>query len=123
MSLQPAYAPPVQTFSTAAFDTGRKWHDGKTIWRKILLASGNQGTGVKSYAHGITSVDRFIQVTGFLTRDDATKQQIPINYGQTGAALWGQADNTNVVIVIDAIYTGAGNQLGDLEVILEYTLT
>lgn len=122
MSLQPAYAPPVQTYSSTPFDTGRKWHDGKTIWRKMVLAAGAQAPGTKTYAHGIASIDRVTSLTGFLTRDDAGVSQTPINYPQTGALLWALVDNTNVVVVIDAAYTGAGSTLSDLEVVIEYTI-
>lgn len=125
--LNPAYGDTADTlafdsYSTTARDTGRKWHDGKAIWRKVILAAGAQAPGTKTYAHGIASIDNVVSLTGFLTRDDAGVSRTPINYPQTGALLWALADNTNITVIIDAAYTGAGSTLSDLEVVIEYTI-
>jgi hypothetical protein len=109
-------------YSTTAEKTGRRWHNGKEIWRKVFLAAGAHAAGVSSIAHNIPAIDRVVSFTGFLSRDDALHQQIPINYGQIGAEVFGQMDDTNVVFSISAAYTGAGNILSDLEVVIEYTI-
>ena len=109
-------------FSTTAHKTGRKWHNGKDIWRKVVLRAGAAAPGVISVAHGIASIDRVVGYWGFLKRDDVNNQQIPINYGQLAAEVYGQMDDTNVVFSVSAAYTGAGNTLSDLEVIIEYTI-
>jgi hypothetical protein len=125
--LNPAYGDTADTlafdsYSTTARDTGRKWIDGKTIWRKVVVAAGDQAPGVISFAHGIPSIDRVVHFHGSLIRDDVTHQQIPLNYPQTDAEIFGQMDDTNVVFSVHAAYTGAGNTLSDLQVVIEYTI-
>ena len=102
--------------------TGRKWHDGKEIWRVMVLTAGAVASGLTNHAHGIASIDRVVKFWGHLKRDDVDNGNYPIDYGQLGAEVISNVDDTNLVIAMNAVYTGAGNTLSDLEAVIEYTI-
>lgn len=103
-------------------DTGRKWIDGKAILRKVITTAGAIATGVTTHAHSITTIDRIITLTGFLERDDGAGSHVPINYTQVGAEVASLVDDTNVTLVLNAVYTGAGNILSNPQFVIEYTV-
>ena len=47
-------------FSTTEIDTGQKWVDGKTIYRKVINFGALPNGVSKSMAHGITNLDFII---------------------------------------------------------------
>lgn len=52
-------------YSTAEVDTGRKWIDGKTIYKKTINFGVLPNNTVKSVAHGITGITYVIDAKGF----------------------------------------------------------
>lgn len=126
--LNPAYGDTAGTlafdsYSTAARDTGRKWIDGKAIWRKVITASGNIATGYTNYAHNITSEDRIISLHGICLRDDAANQQILLTTASISETIGINTffDETYITIEVGSAWTGAGSTLSDPIFVLEYT--
>ena len=52
-------------YSTAEVDTGRKWIDGKTIYKKTINFGALPNNTSKSVAHGITGITYVIDAKGF----------------------------------------------------------
>ena len=52
-------------YSTTEVDTGVKWIDGKTIYRKVIPFGKMPNAALKSVAHGITGIDKVIDQWGF----------------------------------------------------------
>ena len=52
-------------YSTAEVDTGRKWIDGKTIYKKTINFGALPNNTTKSVAHGITGITYVIGAKGF----------------------------------------------------------
>ena len=128
--LDPAYGDTSETlafdsYTSAERNTGRKWIDGKAIYRKVISASGDMATGVTNYAHGITGLDRLINFSGHCLRDDANTQQTPLPYPSDTSTviIITIVDDTNVANGVGTFWTGAGNTLSDPIFILEYTKT
>lgn len=128
--LNPAYGDTAETlafdsYSSAERDTGRKWTNGDTIYRKVITSSGAMSTGVTNYPHSITGLKRLLFFEGHATRDDASVQQTPLPYPSTSATIANLpiVDNTNIAVNIGTFWTGAGNTLSDPIFILEYTKT
>jgi len=110
-------------YSTTTQDTGRKWIDGKTIWRKVVSSVGAVTAGsTQTFAHSIASIDRVVGFEGHMTRDDASSSHYPINYAQLGAEISATVNDTNLSIFLNSAYTGAGNVLSDPQFIIDYTI-
>jgi hypothetical protein len=112
-------------YSTTEHKTGRKWIDGKDVYRKVITASGNMSTGLTNYAHSITGLDRMIEVSGHALRDDAKTQQVPIPYPNDSATtlIIIVPDDTNIAVNVGSFWTGAGNTLSEPRFVVEYTKT
>jgi hypothetical protein len=46
----------VDVYSTSEVDTGKKWTDGRAIYRKVLIGNVTLGVGTNNIAHGIASI-------------------------------------------------------------------
>ena len=98
-------------YSTSEIDTGKKWIDGKTIYRKVFTntrASVNNVSSADVVIQLGTGIDDIIEVSGFVK--DATGNKIPLGarsnsiggYGYndyltllpTGELQWRHKDNT-----------------------------
>lgn len=102
--------------STVEVDTGQKWLDGKTIYRKVIDIGALPNATTKNVAHSIVTLDSVVRVSGVAV--NATPARIPLPYvTQTlNQGISVGVDNTNVTLVtgIDySAYTG--------KVVLEYT--
>lgn len=109
-------------YNTTEEWTGRLWHDGKKIYRRVLRITGSLSTGDNTLAHGVTP-DDVVSCTGWCHRDDAGSQQLPINFAAASAssAIATKTDDTNVIVNVGTGYSGAGNTLSNLSVVFEYT--
>ena len=112
-------------YSETEHNTGRRWIDGKIIYRKVITASGNIATGYTAYAHNITGLDRMIEVSGFCLSDDVDSKQIslPYPYLDATALILLIPDDTNIGISVGAYWTGAGTTLSEPRIVIEYTKT
>ena len=46
----------VDVYSTSEVDTGKKWTDGRAIYRKVLIGTANLAVGTNNIAHGISGI-------------------------------------------------------------------
>lgn len=119
---------PLVNYSTSEVDTGVKWIDGKTIYRKVFTFNKNQyslDSGNNWYAKTIThnlNISTYTNVIAFTKRTNNTQTIIPNgNYG-SGLSSWSttlgdlNTNNLNVRIGTDE-YSMNSSTI----VIIEYT--
>ena len=73
------------TYSTSEVDTGKKWIDGKTIYRKVVATGALPNNTTKTVAHGITSLAGITQLYGVAYRSD-TKTTATLPYAHPSAS-------------------------------------
>lgn len=105
------------SYSTEEHPTGKKWIDGKPIYRKVVNFGALPNTTTKSVAYNITNKDKFISIEGIAT-DGTNTMPIPRPSSSTNNILDVYCDTVNVV----AKCTG---NLSDYSayITLEYTKT
>lgn len=119
---------PEPVYSTSEVDTKREWVDGKTIFRKVIndVGSGTYSTGTNTIAHGLdmaSVVDKVVSLSGMVQRD-ANNEDLPLPYPSPTAVTWNiglSIRNTNLHLDLGTSWTGAGNQLSDAQIVIEYT--
>lgn len=105
------------SYSTSEINTGKKWIDGKPIYRKVIdLGTLYVGTGEVEQAHNITNLDRFTKLYSYAIASNGETLTLPWIDGNTIIRLY--ATSTKVGI-------GSVNLSGtwNATVILEYTKT
>lgn len=106
------------SYFTNEIDTGMKWIDGKTIYRKVIETTTALSAGSTTISHGITN---FGQVTNWRLTNDRN-QTFPRVETDTTNNNWtgiSGVDNTNVYIrVIGTTWTSR-----KWIIIIEYTKT
>lgn len=53
----------IGTYSTEETDTGKKWINGKPIYRKVISINNNI-TNLRTYPHNITNIENVIKIEG-----------------------------------------------------------
>ena len=102
-------------YSTSEVNTGKKWIDGKDIYRKVIDTGSITSAGTKNVAHNITNLDKIISFSGYSLRNNDNLFR-PMFYTESQAQLQVYADTTNV-----RIYTSWNPAVDESYVILEYT--
>lgn len=76
--------PIILDYSTSEVNTGIKWIDGKTIYKKTV-ASGNlpSAGGQLLIPHGITNIDKVIKIEGTYNDSNVNQATFPINSPST----------------------------------------
>lgn len=103
-------------YSTTAIDTGKKWIDGKPVYRKVInfnLSASEQDIWSTNIDIGDT-IDTFVYVSTFIDIDGTKSSQFLVN----GVTTNKQVENQNT-ITITAYDKSYSNQQG--YAILEYT--
>lgn len=108
------------SYSTSEINTGKKWIDGKPIYRKVIEIGVLPNATSKSVAHGISNLGRVVQLYGTFINSPNKWATIP--WVSTVAA------GNNVFCEVDAsdvrVTTGVDRSTDtDCYVILEYTKT
>lgn len=105
--LKQASLTPVANLSTSEQDTGRKWIDGRPIYKKTIALPPPAGTGVQSFAHGITGLDLVLDGFGYVVLADASHIPLPrISTDPTTLALYFYNwDATNLSLYVGTSYT------------------
>ena len=105
-----------EAYSTSETDTGKKWIDGKIIYRKVINFGSLTNTSEKSVAHNITGITQVISLTAIATNSGTNYR--PLNYvrGGTTAIDALRSDATNVIINSTVDYSAY-----TAYVIMEYT--
>lgn len=86
-----------QNFSTSEHDTGVKWIDGKTIYRKTVDFGTLPNNSTKNVAHGVVGMTNLLEAYGMVRSGGF---YIPISYVAAAAAsnIGLYFDNTNIII-------------------------
>ena len=101
--------PAIGDYSTSEQDTGFKWVDGKTIYKKTVFKSSLSSSGETNIAHGVTGLSECIKIEAFSKNSSTDSIMIPtINFaGSHHFAVW-KVDGTNInvfsTIVLANVY-------------------
>lgn len=57
--------PPFDPHLLIAVPTGKIWHDGRVIFRKVINTGALPNAGVSSEPHGITNLDTVVSARGY----------------------------------------------------------
>lgn len=69
--------PIIMDYSTSEIDTGTKWIDGSTIYKKTIDFGYLPNETTKAVAHGITNLDKVIDLRGFATFQTGSRFPLP----------------------------------------------
>lgn len=107
----------VYDYSTTEIDTGKKWIDGKHIYRKVINVGALSDANQKTIAHGISNFNRAISLEGYFYRSSDGMCRA-FNFLAGSSSMYLQADATNLYVV-PSWNPGAS----ECYVIMEYTKT
>lgn len=110
---------PSGEYSTAGgVDTGKVWHDGSPILRKVVDMGALLDTGSKQVAHGITGLARVISLSAIAVNATPTWRHVPYVTGTAIDSLTLEINATVVAIISYADWTDHTAQ-----VVIEYTVS
>lgn len=108
-----------RSYSTEEHLTGRKWIDGKPIYRKTVDCGAMPNNTTKNVAHSITNLDEVITLSGNAKRSEGTRLPLPFTSADNLTNnIQVYSNDTNIVIIAG---TNRSNYSG--YVTLEYTKT
>lgn len=84
-------------YSTSETNTGVKWIDGKTIYKKTFSLGALPNATNKQVAHGITNLGLIIDMSGW-AYNPSTGFRIPVIYSYTDYPVWVSVDGTDLRI-------------------------
>lgn len=76
--------PIILDYSTSEVNTGAKWIDGSTIYKKTISCGALPDADVKSIAHGISNISRILKMDGYAYHP-GTQVTIPLQFVSTTA--------------------------------------
>lgn len=100
------------TYSTEEIDTGKKWTDGKPIYRTVLTISAITAGQVKSIDISSLNFERIVIMTAIGTLTDGAVIPIPYIYGGNAVTMY--EENNNIRIA------STGYNITNVNVIIEY---
>ena len=104
----------IADYSTNEIDTGKKWIDGKKIYRRVFTGT-TSSNGSTEIALGI--IDNIINVSGYIKIDNDYKTNFNTSFGTTGSNDCRIVQHNNNFI----IQTGSVLNSKDYALCLEYT--
>jgi len=105
-------------YSTVEQDTGRKWIDGRTIYRKVIDLGTLPNTASASVAHDITNIGAIVSLTGWATNGTIYFPLPLARFNNFASQIGLYADTTNVTVEAGTDRTAFTGYA-----ILEYTKT
>ena len=84
-------------YSTSEIVTGKKWIDGKPIYRKVIDIGTLPNTTTKSVDHGITNFDLCISLVG-VVRNSTSRLTIPSVWNDATETIGIYANGTSVIV-------------------------
>ena len=90
------------SYTTSEVDTGFKWVDGKTIYKKTVSLGAMPNNTNKNVAHGITTPDTFIKQEGMITDGTNTHTLPTVSSNTNTAAIRILFTSTNIVLQTNA---------------------
>jgi len=109
------------SFSVSEEDTGKKWIDGKPIFRKVIVTGATGGNQIVSFAHGISTIETLVNSGGSFKQSDG--DFVPIvnsSFNANDSAGINSVDDTNINFWIGNVYNG-DDAFVSAVVWLEYT--
>jgi hypothetical protein len=106
-------------FSLTETDTGAKWIDGKTIYRKVINFGVLPNATAKSVAHGITGLGTIISAVGVSTGGSSGNMLVlPV---PSTTATWNIQTTINTTTI--TLLTGTGGNYSDRSVYITLLYT
>lgn len=96
--------PIIMDYSTTETNTGAKWIDGKTIYKKTVDTGALPNNSIKTVAHGITGINKIIKMEGYAYRSSPNTLWVNLNWPSVATAASSiaiGADLTNI-----SVFTG-----------------
>ena len=108
----------VNDYSTDEVNTGKKWIDGKPIYRKIVNFGNLPNTTTKNVVHNISNIDFITNYYAIATNSTAFWKLPFVSTSTISSGLQMTIDKTNIIIV-----AGVDRSSYSAYVIIEYTKT
>lgn len=86
--------PIIMDYSTNEVNTGAKWIDGKTIYKKTVDTGALTNATSKQIPHGITNLSKVIKIEGY-TLNPTSSQNLPLCYSTSNAL------NNNIGVFVE----------------------
>ena len=98
------------------------WTDGSTVYKKTVTSTSITSNSLNNIAHGITGLNRLIDISGNCIRADNTLMPIPriTTDGANGLISVSSVNATNIVLYVGFNYTGA-TAISEVALTLIYT--
>ena len=90
--------PIIMDYSTSEINTGTKWIDGSTIYKKTINFGALPNSTEKNMAHGISSLQMIIKIEAFAATSDDTVMPLPFTGSTSTFDVSILANDTNVRI-------------------------
>ena len=109
-------------YSTSETDTGKKWTDGKTIYRKVLTANNLGNNASVQIQHGITNLGTLVAAN--LVWYDTGDNRWYFNFRFDSASIMVRFGGiSSTIAYITSIGTDWSTRTSNVKLILEYTKT
>lgn len=109
----------LQTYSTSEVDTGCKWIDNKTIYRKVIIIESLPNNTGTSYDHNISNIGTRWLTFGFWEETSGTTGPIPMYYKATADQITQcYISDTKIYVQTNANYSSRKGYF-----VVEYTKT
>lgn len=109
-------------YSTSEVNTNTTWIDGKVIYKKTVLCTGLPNKTTKNFAHGVTKMDRMINVYGWtFSTNTGVMDALPIPAVRTTSGSLGLEIGIFVNTTNITIETGQDRSALSAYVTIEYT--
>ena len=98
------------------------WTDGSTVYKKTVTSTSITSNSLNNIAHGITGLNRLIDISGNCIRADNTLMPIPriTSDGTNGLISVSSVGATNIVLYVGFNYTGT-TAISEVALTLLYT--
>lgn len=102
--------------------SGRKI-GGVSTFLKMIKRTGALAVGANTQAHSITGLIKMYRLWGVALRDSAGNDSVLLANADVNVTAVNNlvSDNTNIIINIGTVWTGAGSILSDALIFMEYT--
>lgn len=108
----------VEDYSTSEIDTGKRWIDNKTIYRKVITFGSINASSSSSKSSGISNLDNFISING-VAKANNSSNWFPISRAHNSSFQY-QLSIYLAGTTIN-IETGSSMAIEKAYIILEYT--
>ena len=116
--------PKEENYTTNEINTGKLWIDRKPIYRKVIEYSTQPVSGNNTFYHGISNVDKFIDIETKIYRKDGVQHFAPrYTPGETSWNFYYDDITTTKITFNCGSQLRSGTYWGTSYFIFEYTKT